>query len=1200
MSKISINAASKTNDYLKYAVKRLGHSSTSVSEDIFGEQIGSNLADPSKDDETIYAKGGILELAIPLVNHFTCNTDCRNLARILGIRSDDAMSVAAGKSLYSISRGEFLTQRKLNGIPFDEDDMLIGGDFFLWMAIESGFDINERIASLLQAEVNDFLFKYIEKARHEEMVYKHQLIELIKIDTTGDVWLIDNYFLTITNDDFKYLYDILKSHAEAKSFKLNLLKGRLNPFTLCCAFRDRGPNIVTKNILESLYILPVGYRPTIQGATDPLTKMYNLIINQNNVLMQNLTLPGTNSSDILSQYAMLVNNYRKALTVTSEETVGRVKYKSVYNQLGGKTGHIRGVMRGVRSDCTGRSVIISDPEMPIDMIGIPRKLLYYIWEADILREWCTREITLKDGRKIKRAAEDYFNGNNNKFRDACLKKLVNTKFVAAGRQPTLYNLGIQSFRVKIVEGSAIVLSPLICSVYNADFDGDQMLVFSAICEAAENELKNILYCMNNVYLTRNSECHIAPRHEIIYGLWKGQQAYDSDEEPYGQYSTRNRLSLQEAFEAIVERDIPACEVALLDGRRVSLGEVALRYCLSTYANIALGQYPMVESDGTNNTLVTEKWFKQILGEIRQDSVGIFKSVVNNLVTLGFAIAKQYPPSVSVLDTEVDIQKELDAFNKSVYEREELYNQGFETEETYASYFDQKYMEFEASVKKKLKASIGVNNGYKALALSGARGSESNLMQIFAMKGRMQKSSNEAFNVVLSKPLTEQLSGLEHFITAYGARQGMIDKSIETYKPGYFTNKMAHTTSRLHIVSDDCHTKNGIHLTFDYLAGFLSNKLKGVTESQANELVRSYFAELVVGRYVVEHDTMIKSVNTAKILYDNKVASIDSSGVIKKKDGVHLRSPITCEDPCCAKCYGLDLGTRKEVIVGTPVGVTSAYAIGEPSTQMTMKSFQKGGVAGSSNLISSFDIMNNYMSLTQIDDSLEKEFPIMYDKIAHCDARLVVQDWKEDGIVRIQPITTVQLKDGSYKEKNLNWWFLTTKGNEVKEFVKKGESVFKYPKYMHMQEVLEYKENGFAPAYLATLLYDLVSKEIDISPKHFEVIAASMIYYICTKSSIGGTFKTGLYYNIQEYWSASQNERDSAQFIQTMTGIKENYLYNNDILASMFMEDARKGIERSIMLSDGDTLTDPIVRTALGLKLEYGTSVNEYLEKRGSV
>lgn len=1105
----------------------------------------------------IYNRRGYIHFGIPVVNFFLAGDRVEMLSKIL---NDDAESIAIGRTMFDKSTGRSFSSDSIDRNTKYTDDILIGGRYLQYLI--DNLDVEKKIEDLLGSAVIECL-----------PVKKRDELALSDVGSinkgSGKFWIIDEYYFnpTITfNEEF---------FTEALDLKRpSLVESHASRLVLLLSIRGQKDK-VRDQIMEDMIVLPYGYRPSIDRSKDRLTKQYNKVVKCNNDLKNALTYANATIKSVEDAYRELV--YEVKTTTTKNITNYDKQYKPIIDILKGKEGLIRDKMQGTRSDYTGRAVITVDPNMSIDTIGVPRSMAEKLMELDVVRNYRT-----KSYNKCNVLSEA-----NRGLRQAEASRILEGKYAIIGRQPTLYQLGIKAFKVKIVDGNALVLNPLSTPSFNADFDGDQMHVSVPITKEAREEVNTLMASTNNLFLPRSGDCHISPRQELIYGLWKACTIKPCDRTVKYTMSDSHE-TYNEVMEKVCTQEMNIYDEITIGGKTYTAGYVAVKACLgSTYSKYRLGVLPLTTKQDVEEKPVKEKWFAELLKAVALSSKSKFIEIVNKLVRLGFAIANIWPPNISVLDYP-DVSYLIDEFDERVRDREELYNMGFETEDSFTSFYDKEFKDLEKKVKKEIKDSLGYGNGYMDMVDSGARGSMSNMIQLFGMKGRVKKNEDEAFNAILRHPLATQLTGLEHFITAYGSRQGLIDKTVKTYEPGYLARKMGHTASPMYITSEDCGTTDGLLIDYDTILQFIPEHMLSDDDTYNNRLIRDYVVKLLIGRFVVGVDQEIMNEEEAKDIYSAMVARV-VNGKLEKKAGIKLRSPITCKNPCCVKCYGTDLGTNTISVVGLPIGYIAAQSIGEPGTQLTMKNFQSGGVAGVTNLTSSFDKMSNYLHVYDLRGKSSE--PITYDFIAPEEGWIETVS-KGDG--------TKQLKIMNYNSKGelvnkLKSTVLLYEEIKLKDYVHVGDSIQKIQGDLNIREILKYRSAKEAQTYLTLMLFDIFQKEVFVNLKHFEVLVASMSFYVCTKCN--DYFKVGTYYTVQEY---RNHDTTGCEFFITIKGIKEVPTYRDDLFSTIFMENIHKGISRSIITSGYDSLTNPLVRTTFGLDLGVGSDIEGFMRRRGNM
>lgn len=1120
---------------------------------------GVKRAKSDREDESIYTKTSFINLPLPVLNYFTAGNSFSAFSKILSEAYGDEVKVediVSGKVIFNKKTGESMSSIGSSDVFTDmvyTPDILIGAQYLEYL--------------LNQIDIDEVIIKTL--VTFSRGVLKKIGVDVKEVNVTvsrgaGEYQILDDYYMD-TNAEF---------NVEAFGCKLDeelqaLLNDYENPLLYMFSVRDRGMCVLTDQIQYKIFVLPYGFRPNFKKRKDPLTKAYQSLFRVSVDLENRMRQYGTKVSDIRMGYIELVKAVKYVTVDSSQGYVS--EYKSIAESIIGKHGLIRDRMMGVRVDYSGRSVITVDPTMSVDTIGIPEDMAPKLMELTCLGEMETESFN-KDGLLRRKAA----------FKQKAIE-ILNRSFIVPGRQPTLYKHGLQAFRVKVVKGNAIVLNPLTCPSFNADFDGDQMHVITPIGEGAVKDVEHLMLNTKNLFYSKSGECHIAPRQEIIYGLW-----LSSVVTPDGHRDkSKCVLDSETLLDDICEERVNIYDTVVFNGKTMTVGEYGIRKCFpEAIRTVDIGNSPITVTGKMNCKAVTEKWFKELLKYVFLNyGEKPFIDTTNALVKLGFAIAEFFPPAIPVVNFP-DVSGCVEEFDNSIKEREELYSRGFDTDLSFDTFYNEKYEELTKKVDDILKKEIPEDSGYKQMMLSGARGSMKNLRQLFGLKGRIQKNSAEIFNTIIKNPTANQLTGLEHFVSAYGARHDLKDKSISTYKPGYLSRRMGHAASAVSIVSKDCGDTEGLRLDFDFIKQFIGVANATKPDIEVVEQVEDFLVKMLLGRYVIEDGVtsdIILTEEQARTIISMDFVSIGMNGDVIKHSGVRLRSPLTCKDPCCVKCFGRNEGTQTLAVVGLPVGSDAATSIGEPGTQMTMKNFQGGGVAGQKNLTSSFDLMDK---LLEMQDLFKNSDIVTYDYLAPVEGE----------------VKTVSVGDGTKKlcildpktKKNLMkqkvYFYEHTK---LKNYVTKGEPICVEQGHYNIHEVIKYRGMPYAIKYLTVQLYSIfVSQNVDVNFKHFEVLISSMVFHVCT---VGNEhFKSCHYYTNREYYNA---DRDGAEFFETIKGLKDTPRFREDVFSTMFLEDIKKGIHRSIVISGKDDLKYPIIRYAFGLSLGMGSDIPTYWEER---
>lgn len=1125
------------------------------------------------DEQAIFNRRGYITFEIPVINQYLAGDNLRLMQIVLGkekLPDKVVGKIVRGMCVYDIQQGKLLdlAAEGVKDEVYDCEKHLFGAVYL--RSLLSELDVEMEIKDILLGK----LLSSFEALEGEFLTIRRGYLE-------GAYWLLDDFYLelgrwskTLSKEVFEEVF---------APVRVALVAPYNARTTLLLALLHQGMDALINQIMEHLPVLPIGFRPVDSTERiNPYTAVYSNILKANNTLGDILRYNASTLGSIQMAYEAVVRHVRELMMDKKEHAARRdTKYKPLAELLTGKTGLIRERMLGVRTDYSGRTVIVVDPEMSVDTVGIPKQMIARLEELDVLRKMpggVGAKLGMLRATKSKKMEEQ-----------AC--QAMEGEYEVIGRQPTLFYLGLRAFRVKPVDGDAIVLNPLSTTAFNADFDGDQMHTEIALGNQAKEEIKVLMSSLNNLYYSRNGECHIEPRQEILHGLWLATSAKPNEK------SKRYRIPDSESGYADVYEKVCTQVYSVYDeidtgnGENATAGQIAFRYALDygTYGQYRVGAWPLVRGH-IDEPCVKKDWCTKVFGDAASKDKNLFIRIVNRTVRLGFAVVNMFPPDMSIIGFG-DVSDIMKEFDEKIREREEYYNLGFETESSFTAFYSSAYEEMEKSVDRALEEKMDMTCGYYALSKSGARGSKDNIRQLFGMKGRVKKNDHEAFNAVLKNSLATQLTGLEHAITAYGSRRGLVEKTIETYEPGYLYRQMSHTSSTQVIREEDCGDTEGFVLDYDMLEQFVTEAAEVNVPSAKNRLVRSYAVKMMVGRYVVGREQIIKTQEDAVRVYEEQVAEVGQDNKLIKKPGLRLRSLISCKCGGCVKCYGVDLATNKMVVEGTPVGFIAAQSIGEPGTQLTMKNFQSGGIVGASNLTSAFDMLDKYMNLYSLKPN-RSSTPISYDYIAPVSGNIKTVSMG-DGSARLY-IEAVG-KNGKFGNQLTKKVFVRN-GVRLKKKVKRGDSIQEVQGDLDMKEVMEYRGVDYAQKYLVLKLYDLFeSNRTEVNIKHFETLVAGMTYYICLRGN--EYFRPGGQYTLVEYRT---HDTKNCVFAKTLHGTKRGPLYREDALSSMFMENVRDVARRTVLRKGGDNLTDPLVRVALGLGIGVGSDVPGYMQRRGRV
>lgn len=900
-------------------------------------------------------------------------------------------------------------------------------------------------------------------------------------------------------------------------------------------------------IMRRIMVTPLNTRPAA-GITryDPLTKDYGVVFQKHQYLA--MTLQGYGSVDTaISAYTEFLNSCEALLL---EHSRFQKNHKSITERLEGKKGHIRDKMLGKRIDFSGRSVITIDPFMSIRNIGVPKDMLPKLYRSATLRS------LPRDNRDVAAYIGTTAQKNNRNLDRIKSAGLLDKIKVITGRQPTLHKPSMRSFTARAVPGRSIQLNPLCVIGFNADFDGDQMYVRVPTTDAGIKEANELMSIEQNLFLPKNGECSVMPRQEIIYGLNVCTRSGMKPSGGGGGYKT-----VLDLIDALRHQKIGVDTQVSCMGMKGCAGRVAFMCCWNQRA------FTEVEWDELMTLEVTASSIKKYVNKMVAYSADAAITCIDNMTLLGFVVAGVCPPTLNLLgDDDISYAPLMQEFHGTIAEDADLYNRGWESEEEYDANYT---TAFEECVDKKVKGKVGaeasgaavtqieqdagIENGFVRMSRSGARGSSSNLLQLYGYKGRVQDgTSGGSFRAVIEHSYAGQLTPLEHFITAYGGRAGLIQKSLSTADSGYLMRKLWHTTSPFTITNEDCGATEGLTVSVVSI-----QRVIGCSVDEARDI----FMDMITGRYLAKPVGRY----TAGTLVDRYIAAD-----LAKSDNAwaNIRTVLTCKDPCCRKCYGIDLSTNKLAAVGLPIGFIAAQSIGEPGTQLNMDAFKKGGVASaaSSTRLGGFKKLEVYTSVP----SDFKKTVQSYDPVA----------W-DDGYVEETPKTNGTKTVSIVREDGTKSGSVTLPLDVILKTdqpVVKGEGLRKIAADQDIREIARYDNLLHAQRYLCFTLYDVYRNEGAVNLKHFEVLALGM-----TMSMVVTTDQPGL---VPGQWHDQLQmagcDLSNTVHYEQLHSIGNITLERPIALSRIVMERMKSGLSSAVLLGLTDPLEYPLNRILMGL------------------
>ncbi|MGB7183533.1 MAG: DNA-directed RNA polymerase subunit beta', partial [Burkholderiaceae bacterium] len=719
-------------------------------------------------------------------------------------------------------------------------------------------------------------------------------------------------------------------------------------------------------VLEVLPVLPPELRPLVpldggRFATSDLNDLYRRVINRNNRLKRLLELKAPeiivrNEKRMLQESVdSLLDNGRRGKAMTG---ANKRALKSLADMIKGKGGRFRQNLLGKRVDYSGRSVIVVGPQLKLHQCGLPKKMALELFKPFIFNKLETMGVatTIKQAKK--------FVENEEPIVWDILEEVIREHPVMLNRAPTLHRLGIQAFEPVLIEGKAIQLHPLVCAAFNADFDGDQMAVHVPLSLEAQLEARALMLASNNVLFPSNGEPSIVPSQDIVLGLYyttreringKGEGMFMADVDEVQRAYDNNEVELGTKIIARIAEQLPNLETGELE-ETIKRHETTVGRAL--LSRILPAGLPF---DALNRSLKKKEISKLINLAYRRCGLRATVIFADHLMQNGFRLATRAGISIAIDDMLVPKQKEglLFEAEREVKEIEQQYTSGLVTQgERYnkvvdiwgragdqvgKAMMDQLATETVTSRQGEQVQQESFNSIYM-MADSGARGSAAQIRQLAGMRGLMAKPDGSIIETPITANFREGLNVLQYFISTHGARKGLADTALKTANSGYLTRRLVDVTQDLVVIENDCGTTNGV-------------AMKALIEGgEVIEALRDRILGRVVITDVIHPETQETLYEPGYLLDESAVETIEQLGI----DEVRVRTPLTCATRygLCASCYGRDLGRGSLVNVGEAVGVIAAQSIGEPGTQLTMRTFHIGGAASRAAIASSIDVKSN--------------------------------------------------------------------------------------------------------------------------------------------------------------------------------------------------------------------------------------------------
>ena len=929
-------------------------------------------------------------------------------------------------------------------------------------------------------------------------------------------------------------------------------------------------------VMQVVPVIPPDLRPMVQldggrFATSDLNDLYRRVINRNNRLKRLLELGAPeiivrNEKRMLQESVdALIDNGRRGRPVTG---AGNRPLKSLSDMLKGKQGRFRQNLLGKRVDYSGRSVIVVGPELKIYQCGVPKEMAVELFKPFVMKELVGRGIAhnIKSAKRmVERLRPEVWD---------ILEDVIKDHPVLLNRAPTLHRLGIQAFEPVLVEGRAIKLHPLVCTAFNADFDGDQMAIHLPLSPEAQAEARYLMLSENNLLKPQDGKPVTTPTQDMILGSYFLTMDVDG-EKGEGTYFS----SPEEAIMALANDDVTMHSKVFVRRSKIVDGVEKHAKVATTPGKIIFNRgipqdlgfvdrsKPENEFEYEINGVVSKKNLGKIIGKcISVHGLSRTAELLDYIKSTGYKYSTLGAVTVSVADVQVppekktiiaqaqaDVDNILKQYRRGLITDDERYNQVIKIWEKATD-----------DVKEAMKRNFDKENPMFMMSDSGARGNLDQLKQIAGMRGLMASTTGRTVEIPIKSSFREGLDALEYFISAHGARKGLSDTALRTADSGYLTRRLVDVSQDIIVREDDCGSTEGIDV-YDIKDG------NQIIEKMQERLLGRYPMNDVVdpktGEVIVDKDTLITEEIADKIV---------EAGITK----VLVRSVIGCrtEHGVCAKCYGMGLASRKEVDIGDPIGIIAAQSIGEPGTQLTMRTIHSGGVAGVADIT---------QGLPRVEELFEARKPKGLAIITEIAGKVSIKDEKkrkevtitsnDDSKTYVIPFgAKLKVRDGDM----LNAGDQITEGskNPAEVLAINGpEGVFEYI-IAEVQKV--YRNQG-----------------VDINDKHIEVIARQMLKKIRVEDNGDTDMFAGSLVDMYEFEDKNKAAEEEglrpATGKRVLLGITKASLATESFLSAASFQETTRVLTEAAIKGKTDELIGLKENVIIGKLIPAGTGMKRY-------
>ena len=928
-------------------------------------------------------------------------------------------------------------------------------------------------------------------------------------------------------------------------------------------------------IIDVIPVIPPDLRPMVQldggrFATSDLNDLYRRVINRNNRLKKLLDLGAPdiivrNEKRMLQEAVdALVDNGRRGRAVTGP---GNRPLKSLSDMLKGKQGRFRQNLLGKRVDYSGRSVIVVGPELKMYQCGLPKEMALELFKPFVMKKLVEDGIAhnIKSAKRmVERVMPQVWD---------VLEEVIADHPVLLNRAPTLHRLGIQAFQPVLVEGRAIKLHPLVCTAYNADFDGDQMAVHVPLSVEAQAEARFLMLAAGNILKPSDGKPVCVPTQDMVLGSYYLTIDKEQEKEDKYFYSKEEAIMAYELKEIGVHDKIHVKLFKTVDGVektgiiKTTVGKLIFNESIPQDLGFVDRNNKDEEFNLEVDFLVTKKSLGKIIDKCYLKHGPTETSIMlDKIKALGYHYSSIGAITVAASDMIVPKEKYdlLRDADETIEKIEKMYKRGFISDDERYERVIEKWTKTTEEVADTLMESLDKFNPIFMMADSGARGSKSQIKQLAGMRGLMASPSGKIIELPIRASFREGLDVLEYFLSTHGARKGNADTALKTADSGYLTRRLVDVSQDVIVREEDCGATDGM---------VVSEIREGneVVEGLAERLTGRYLAEDVInpstGEVIANNDTYVDS---------EMAETIVATGVKKVK----IRSVFTCKCKIgvCAKCYGMNMATAKKIYIGEAVGIIAAQSIGEPGTQLTMRTFHTGGVAGA-------DITQG---LPRVEELFEARKPKGLAIVSEISGTVRIEETKKKRTVYVMGA------DGEEKSYDIPFGSrLKVNDNDV---IEAGDEVTEGSVNPH--DIMNIKGIDGARRYLLSEVQKVYRLQgVDINDKHLEVVVRQMTRKIKVTDSGDTELLPGTMIDIFDFEEANEKVREfggeEATGEQALLGITKAALATDSFLSAASFQETTRVLTEAAIKGKTDPLVGLKENVIIGKLIPAGTGMMRY-------